>query len=254
VNHLEAFEGNTMDIKILYSMVKATAESASKALDPCIGSSHNFYDYGGYPIYIEQYNVYQHLTVELFGDETQALFRPIFPGSWVIPSEENGRMWRTHLENVAVRLGSLEAFLKTKLGDTDQRIQSISDLIEAHLRPSIFKDPCKEREIQDILETLFHVRDLPYLREKGHIKYSTKTYVPDFTFDSLNLVVEAKLCNREGREKEIIDEVNADILAYKTKYDSIIFVIYDLGFIRDVGQFKADIEKNPNIYAIVIKK
>ena len=68
-----------MDIKILYSMVKATTESASKALDSCIGSSHNFYDYGGYPIYIEQYNVYQHLTVELFGDEAQALFPLILP-------------------------------------------------------------------------------------------------------------------------------------------------------------------------------
>jgi hypothetical protein len=55
-------------------MVKATAESASKALDPYIGSSHYFYDYGGYPIYIERYNLYQHLTVELFGDEAQTLF------------------------------------------------------------------------------------------------------------------------------------------------------------------------------------
>lgn len=243
-----------MDIKILYSMVKVTAESASKALDPCIGSSHNFYDYGGYPIYIDRYNVYQHLTVELLGDEAQALFPLILPGSWVNPSEEEGRMWRTHLENVAVRLGSLEAYLKTRLGDTEQRIQAISDLIEAHLRPSIFKDPGKEREIQDILETLFHVRALPYLREKVHIKYSSKTYVPDFTFDSLNLVVEAKLCNREGREKEIIDEVNADILAYQTKYESIIFIIYDLGFIRDVAQFSADIEKNPSVYSIVIKR
>lgn len=243
-----------MDIKILYSMVKATAESASKALDPCVGSSRNFYDYGGYPIYIERYNVYQHLTVELFGDEARALFPQILPGFWVIPSEENDRMWRTHLENVAVRLGDLEAYLKTRLGDTEQRIQSISELIKAHLRPSIFKDPCKEREIQDTLETLFHVRDLPYLREKDHIKYSSKTYVPDFTFESLNLVVEAKLCNRDGREREIIDEVNADILAYKTKYESIIFIIYDLGFIRDVAQFSADIEKNPNVDAIVIKR
>lgn len=254
VHHLEAFEGNIMEIKILCNMVKATAESASKALDPCIGSSHNFYDYGGYPIYIERYNLYRHLTVELFGDEAQTLFPLLVPGSWTNPSEENGRMWRTHLENVAVRLVSLEAYLKTKLGDTEQRMQAIIDLIESHLRPSIFKDPGKEREVQDILETLFHVRSLPYLREKVHIKYSSKTYVPDFTFDSLNLVVEAKLCNREGREKDIIDEVNADILAYQTKYDNLIFIIYDLGFIRDVAQFKADIEKNPNVYAIVIKR
>jgi hypothetical protein len=243
-----------MEVTILYRMVKATAESASKALDPCIGSSHNFYDYGGYPVYIERYNEYQHLTVELFGSEAQSLFPLLLPESWKDPSIENGRMWRTHLENVKVRLGELEAYLRSKLGDTDQRVQSIIDLVEANLRPSIRKDPDKEREIQDILETIFHVRDLPYLREKVHIKYSSKTYVPDFTVDSLNLAVEAKLCNRESREKEIIDEVNADILAYKTKYESIIFIIYDLGFIRDTAQFSADIEKNPNVHSIVIKK
>ena len=56
------------------------------------------------------------------------------------------------------------------------------------------------------------------------------------------------------REKEIIDEVNADILAYQTKYERVIFIIYDLGFIRDVAQFSADIEKNPNVYAIVKKR
>jgi hypothetical protein len=242
-----------MDINILYNMVKATSESASKALDPCIGSSHNFYDYGGYPIYIEQYNKYRQIAVELLGDEVQLLFPPLLPGSWTNPSEENGRMWRTHLENVAERLNSLEAYLRSKLGDTEQRVQAIMDLIKVHLRPSIFSKPEKEREIQNSLETIFHVQSLPYLREKDHIKYSLKTFVPDFSFAPLNLVVEAKLCNREGKEKEIIEEINADILAYKTKYESLIFVVYDLGFIRDVAQFRSDIEMNPAVYAIVIK-
>ncbi len=243
-----------MDIKILYKMVQATAGAASKALDPSIGSNHEFYDYGGYPIYIEQYNKYQHLTVELFGDEAQALFPPLLQGDWTHPSEENGRLWRTHLENVSVRLGQLEAYLRLKLGDTEEHVQAIVDLIEANLRPSIYNDPDKEKAVQDVLETIFRARSLPYLREKVHIKYSSKTFVPDFTFDPLHLVAEAKLCNREGREKEIIDEVNADILAYQTKYKSLIFVIYDLGFIRDVAQFRSDIEKNLDVHAIVIKK
>lgn len=233
-------------------MVKATANSASRALDPCI--THEFYDYGGYPIYIEQYNKYQKLTVELLGDEAQALFPPMLPGEWTNPSEENGRMFRTHLENVAVRLGSLAAYLKSKLGDTEERIQAIIDLIEITLRPSIYDDPDKEKEIQNALETIFRARSHPYRREKIRIPYSSKTFVPDFTFDSLSLVVEVKLCNREDREKAIIDEVNADILAYQTKYKTLIFVVYDLGFIRDVAQFKSDIEKNPEVYAIVIKK
>lgn len=244
-----------MDLKILYSMVQATANSASSALNSSNNSTHNFYDYGGYPIYIEQYNKYQRLTTELFGDEALALFPPLLPEAWVNPSEEDGRMWRTHLENVAVRLSNLEVYLQSKLDDTEQRVQAIIDLIEANLRPSIYDDPDKEKKVQDVLETIFRAaRPLQFLREKVHIPYSTKTFVPDFTFDPLHLVVEAKLCNREGREKAIIDEVNADILAYQTRYKSLIFVVYDLGFIRDVAQFKIDIEKNSDVYAIVIKK
>jgi hypothetical protein len=243
-----------MDLKILYSMVRATANSASRALNSSNNSTHDFYDYGGYPIYIEQYNKYQQLTSELFGDEAIALFPPLLPEAWVNPSEENGRMWRTHLENVAVRLFNLDVYLQSKLDDTEQRVQATIDLIEANLRPSIYDDPDKEKNVQDVIETIFRARSLPFLREKVHIPYSTKTFVPDFTFDSLHLVVEAKLCNREGREKAIIDEVNADILAYQTRYKSLIFVVYDLGFIRDVAQFKIDIEENPDVYAIVIKK
>lgn len=243
-----------MNLKILYNMVRATANSASSALNSSNNSTHDFYDYGGYPIYIEQYNKYQQVTSELFGDEALALFPPLLPEAWVNPSEENGRMWRTHLENVAVRLFNLEVYLQSKLDDTEQRVQATIDLIEANLRPSIYDDPDKEKNVQDVLETIFRARSLPFLREKVHIPYSSKTFVPDFTFDSLHLVVEAKLCNRDGREKAIIDEVNADILAYQTRYKSLIFVIYDLGFIRDVAQFKLDIEKNPDVYAIVVKK
>jgi hypothetical protein len=68
------------------------------------------------------------------------------------------------------------------------------------------------------------------------VPYSTKRYIPDFTFDSLGLAVEIKLCNRPGREKEIIDEINSDIVGYQSSYERILFVIYDLGFISGRGQ------------------
>jgi len=240
-----------MDIKTLYNMVRNTSDSASRTLDPPVETTLR---YSGYPAYIEQYNAYRQITIELFGDEAKALFLPLAHGYWMDPEKELSRLWRKHFEDVAVRLATLTAYLQSKLGDTEQRVQGIIDLVEANLRPSIYNDPDKEKAVQDILETIFRARSLPYLREKVHIKYSSKTFVPDFAFDSLSLAVEAKLCNRDGREKEIIDEVNADILAYKTKYTSIVFVIYDLGFIRDVAQFKSDIEMIPNVYAIVIKK
>lgn len=135
-----------MDLKILYNMVRATANSASRALDPCNNSTHNFYDYGGYPVFIEQYNEYRKQTIELFGEEAQVLFPPLLPSDWTTPAEEQGIMWRTHLQRVGERLGSLAIYLESKLGDTEERVQAIIDLIEANLRPSIYDDPDKEKK------------------------------------------------------------------------------------------------------------
>jgi hypothetical protein len=52
----------------------------------------------------------------------------------------------------------------------------------------------------------------------------------------------------------MIDEINADIIGYGGSYDRCVFVIYDLGFIRDEAQFKGDIEKNPNVNVLIIKR
>ena len=46
----------------------------------------------------------------------------------------------------------------------------------------------------------------------------------------------------------------ADIIGYAGRYDRCMFVIYDLGFIRDVAQFSRDIEENPNVHVLIIKK
>lgn len=190
-----------MDLKILYNMVRATANSASRALDPCNNSTHNFYDYGGYPVFIEQYNEYRKQTIELFGEEAQVLFPPLLPNDWTTPAEEQGIMWRTHLQRVGERLVSLAIYLESKLGDTEERVQAIIDLIEAYLRPSIYNDPEKEEVIQNALENIFRVRSLQYRREKEHIPYSSKTFVPDFTFDPLHLVVEPNFAIETARKK-----------------------------------------------------
>jgi DpnII restriction endonuclease len=90
-------------------------------------------------------------------------------------------------------------------------------------------------------------------REKVSIPYSSKKFIPDFVFDSFDLALDTKLCNSANREREIVDEINADIPAYHTKYGHILFVIYDVGFIRDVAQFKSGIEAIPGVRVIVIK-
>ena len=35
----------------------------------------------------------------------------------------------------------------------------------------------------------------------------------------------------------IISEMNDDIISYQTKYGNLLFVIYDIGNIRDVSRF-----------------
>jgi len=129
----------------------------------------------------------------------------------------------------------------------------IMDLAESKLRKTIRATPEAEREVQDKFENLLVAMDLKYLREQERIVYSSKTYQPDFAFPGIDTVLEIKLCNREGREREIISEINDDILAYKTKYPNIIFLVYDVGHIRDVDKFKGGIEAQDGVIVVVVK-
>jgi hypothetical protein len=69
----------------------------------------------------------------------------------------------------------------------------------------------------------------------------------------LELAIEIKLCNREGREKEIVAEINDDIAAYKTKCGNLIFAVYNLGFIRDGDRFIGSFEEHTGVIVRVIK-
>jgi hypothetical protein len=129
----------------------------------------------------------------------------------------------------------------------------IINLIEYKLRKLIRIQPTKEKEIQDAFENLLLGADIPYGRETESIEYSSKTYIPDFIFKQLDLIVEVKFCNRTDREKEIIAEINDDILAYGTKYGNQIFIVYDNGNIRDVERFCNTFENNEGVLVRVVK-
>lgn len=134
-------------------------------------------------------------------------------------------------------------------------IVKIISLIDGKLRKLVRAKPEKEKDITDALENLFIGAglDKEFLREKIRIPYSTKTYIPDFVFERISTTVEDKLCDSEEREKELIAEINDDILAYRTKYRNLIFVVYDLGVIRDQDQFKESIEAQDNVILLIIK-
>lgn len=84
-------------------------------------------------------------------------------------------MWKSYAELAAVRLNSLASYLQSKLGTKQQEHEQIIDLITANLRPAIYDDPKHEREVQNVLETIFRARAL------DTVPYSTKRYIPDFT-------------------------------------------------------------------------
>lgn len=127
----------------------------------------------------------------------------------------------------------------------------IINLGEKKLRKLIRVVPEKEKEIQDRFEDLLLANDIAYSREHPHIEYSSKKYIPDFSFPRINLAVEIKLCKND--EKGLIAQLNDDILAYKTEFRNLLFIIYDLGQIRDIETFKNSFELDSDVIIQIIK-
>jgi len=127
-------------------------------------------------------------------------------------------------------------------------------LAEAKLRRVIRSTPKNEKEVQDAFENLLVGADIPYSRETDRIEYSSKAYVPDFTLPELDLAIDVKLCASSGRERDIIAEINDDILAYRTKYGNLFFIVYDVGQIREVDRFTAAFEQHENVMVRVVKQ
>jgi hypothetical protein len=244
-----------MEFETIYNMAASAARNAERMCSQEGGSGNGlpFQNYAGYPFYIDEYNRLLIFTAQTDPAVT-TYFQQIDLGKDRNPADVIGPMWKSYAELGAVRLNSLASYLQSKLGLKQQEHEQIIDLINANLRRSIYSDPQHEREVQNALETIFNARALDFRREQDTISYSTKRYIPDFTFNRIGLAVEVKLCKTKDREKEMIAEINDDIIGYGGRYDRCLFVIYDLGFIRDTGQFSADIEEHPNIHVLIVKK
>jgi len=244
-----------MDIAILHDMTASAARNAERMCSQEGGSGTGlpFQNYSGYPFYVDEYNRLVLLAANA-DPEVAKYFQGIDLGEYRNPMSTPGPMWKSYAELAAVRLNSLASYLKGALGFKEKEHEQIIDLIQANLRKSIYEDPKHEREVQNALETIFNARTLEFRREKDTVAYSTKNYIPDFTFNQISLAVEVKLCKEKDRQREIIDEINADILGYAGRYERTIFVIYDLGVIRDTATFCGDIEKNQNINVLIVKR
>lgn len=152
-----------------------------------------------------------------------------------------------------VRVGLDSVYNGKDTAPESSLIVKVLNLAEHKLRKVVRAKPEEERAVQDAFENILVGADIPYSRETERIEYSSKTYVPDFTIPKIDLAIEIKLCNRKGREKEIIAEINDDVLAYQTKYGNVLFVVYDCGLIRDTDRFMDSFEKHQNVMVRVVK-
>ncbi len=136
-------------------------------------------------------------------------------------------------------------------------ITNLRNFFQASLRKVVFRSPEKEIDVQDAIEQLLIGRGLAkgvdYDRETGRVKVSIKEVVPDFIFPRLGLALEVKLSKDKERSRAIVDEINADIQAYSKKYPFLLFVIYDLGTIRDEVEFKQNLEVADDIFVTIVK-
>jgi hypothetical protein len=182
-----------MDFQTLYNMTANAARNAERMCSQEGGAEGGlpFQNYAGYPFYIDEYNRLLAFTAQV--DTTViTYFQPIDLGKHRNPPDVSGLMWKSYAELAAVRLNSLASYLQSKLGIKQQEHEheQIVDLITANLRASIYRDPGHEREVQDVLETIFRARALDFRREQDTVSYSTKRYIPDVTFNRIGLAVE----------------------------------------------------------------
>lgn len=232
-----------MDIKLLFEMARSLHKEALRAAEAK--------EYVSYYVFMRRYNILYAQVCQVLGIAPLPTGHPI---DYKNPAHTLMPFWSGYLNDVIIETGQLVAFLENHLGVPLKVTNKLVEDIEDKLRATVRKKPEGEREIQDAIENLLIIKEYEFNREKVTIPYSTKYFTPDFTFETLNTAMDVKFCNSQSDEKKIIDEINADIPAYKSKYAHAVFVVYDMGFIRDTLAFAKGIEKNnPDVYVTVIK-
>lgn len=160
------------------------------------------------------------------------------------------------LEQVLISSKMLYSILEGNTDFVDDEFNNLENFIQSKLRTVIFEMPTKELEIQNAIESLLLGRGMnkgtDYDRETGKFEFSGKEFIPDFIIPKLKLCIEVKLL-RPGKKSKVIEEVSADITAYKKTYEHQLYVIYDLGIIQNEVEFKRDIENVEGVKVIIIK-
>ena len=164
---------------------------------------------------------------------------------------------RIYFDEVYTNLLILRSFIDANGGLNEVEAENILNFLKANLRKAIHTEPKQERDVQNSIETLLvgkgMQKGIDYDRETGRVKHAGKESVPDFVFRPEKMVLEVKICNRQGKLAEIIDEMNADIVAYSTVYERVWLLIYDMGFIRDEDEVIEGLQQSGQVKCSVVK-
>ncbi|WP_217521246.1 hypothetical protein [Vibrio metschnikovii] len=215
----------------------------------------NVWKYSSYKNYAQKYNKLANLVIPLVRSAEMLDLYNIDK----IPSEFNtiASHQKTLFFSVHANLSILKAILESQVGYKEDKVLQIRDFLQANLRRATFNEPEREVQVQDTIEQLLIGKGLEkgvdYDREVDRVKVSIKEVVPDFILQKLGLAIEVKLSKSATKSRTIVDEINADILAYSKGYRSTLFVIYDLGSIRDESEFKSDLEIHDGVSVVIVK-
>jgi hypothetical protein len=164
---------------------------------------------------------------------------------------------RIYFDEVYANLSILKAFIEANGGITEVEAENILNFLKANLRKAVHNDPGHERDVQNAIENLLigkgMQKGIDYDRETGRVKHAGKESIPDFVFPNERMVLEVKFCNREGKLPALVDEMNADIVAYSTTYERVWFLIYDIGLIRDEDEIIQGLQKSENVKCAIVK-
>ncbi len=241
-------------IRLLISQAKALKNSVVMALSDSSTQAHN--RYVSFKSFAIQYNL---IAVEA---EKVLNMKPKEFSYYVTEKMGNhmDTLWgfqKEIMESVNLSTGILIANLESYTEFTEDEFDNLENFFKSRLRTAIFSIPQKELEVQNAVESLLigkcMTKGNDYDRESGKLEFSGKEYIPDFIISKLNLCIEVKLL-REGKRSRIIDEINADITAYSTHYQRLMFIVYDLGVIRDESEFRRDIENAGEAIKVIIVK
>ena len=168
-------------------------------------------------------------------------------------------LWPIHkkvLEQVFLCSNLLLASLEESVDFINDEFDNIENFLLSRIRTVVFRKPEKETDVHNAIESLFLGRGLSkgvdYDRESGKFEFSGREYIPDFIMPKMSLCIEVKLL-KEGRKSKVIEEISADITAYKKVYERQLYIVYDLGVIQNKVEFKRDIEMSDGVKVIIIK-